>query len=153
MADDGSQQAGTPWPVPKFHFDVRFGDADPVSFMEVSGLDVGDDVIEYRQGGSRAFSPQKLPGLKKSGNVTMKKGVFRKGHGILDWFADLKMGTIERRTVTISLLDAAGATTMVWKLANAFPTKVHSTDLRSGGNEVAVDSVELAFEGISVENG
>ena len=41
-----------------------------------SGLESEAQVIEYRAGNSAIFSTIKMPGLKKVGNVTMKKGIF-----------------------------------------------------------------------------
>ena len=150
MADDGSKQASAAWPLPKFHFEVRFGDADPISFQEVSGLDVENEPIEYRAGGSKQFSPVKMPGLSKHGNVTLEKGVFAKDNAFWDWFNDIKMNAVRRETVTISLLDESGAPTMVWKLSNAYPVKVSGFDLRAEGNEVAIETLELAHEEISI---
>ncbi|WP_282073437.1 phage tail protein, partial [Janibacter hoylei] len=75
-ANDGSAQTDSVWPLPQFRFEVRLGEADPVSFAEVSGLDAETDVIEYRDGDSKAFSSIKMPGLPKHGNVTMKRGLF-----------------------------------------------------------------------------
>ena len=69
-----------------------------------------------------------------------------------DWFNQIKMNTIERVPVTISLLDEAGSPTMVWTLANAWPTRITATDLRSDGNEVAVETIEIAHEGITIAN-
>ena len=65
----------------------------------------------------------------------------------------IKMITIKRVPVTISLLDDAGAATMVWTLTNAWPTKITMTDLKSEGNEVAIETIEVAHEGITVANG
>ena len=62
------------------------------------------------------------------------------------------MNTIERKTVTISLLDESGAPTMVWTLNNAWPTKITGTDMKSDGNEVAVETIEVAHEGLKIEN-
>jgi phage tail-like protein len=62
------------------------------------------------------------------------------------------MNTIERVPVTISLLDEAGAATMVWTLTNAWPTKITGTDLKSEGNEVAIESIEIAHEGLTIAN-
>ena len=69
-----------------------------------------------------------------------------------DWFNAIKMNTIKRVPVTISLLDEAGYPTMVWTLANAWPTKITGTDLKSAGNEVAVESIEIVHEGLSIAN-
>ena len=76
MADDGSKQSTNVWPLPKFYFQVKW-DSAVLSFEEVSGLDVEAQPIEYRHGDSPIFAPTKMPGLKKYGNVTMKKGVFK----------------------------------------------------------------------------
>lgn len=151
MSDDGSAQSTTVWPLPKFHFQVKW-DSEVMSFQEVSGLDVEAQPIEYRHGDSPEFSTIKMPGIKKSGNVTMKKGVFKSDNKFWDWFNEIKMNTIKRVPVTISLLDEAGAPTMVWTLANAWPTKIQATDMKSDGNEVAVESIEIAHEGIVIAN-
>ena len=151
MADDGSAQSKTVWPLPKFHFQVKW-DSAVMSFQEVSGLGVESTPIEYRHGDSPAFSVIKMPGIKKYGNVTMKKGVFKSDNKFWDWFNEIKMNTIKRKPVIISLLDEAGKPTMVWTLANAFPTKITGTDLKAEGNEVAVESIEIAHEGLTIAN-
>lgn len=152
MADDGSAQSTSIWPIPKFHFQVKW-DSEVMSFQEVSGLDIESQPIEYRAGDSPEFSTIKMPGIKKSSNVTMKKGVFKSDNKFWDWFNQIKMNTIKRIPVTISLLDEEGSPTMVWTLANAFPTKITGTDMKSDGNEVAIESIEIAHEGITIENG
>jgi phage tail-like protein len=87
--------------------------------QEVSGLDVESQTIEYRHGDSKDFSVVKMPGVKKTGKVTMKKGVFKSDNKFWDWFNHIKMNTIKRVPVTISLLDESGSPTVVWTLANA----------------------------------
>lgn len=151
MADDGSAQSGTVWPISKFRFEVKW-DSNVMSFQEVSGLDVEAQPIEYRHGDSPSFSVIKMPGIKKYGNVTMKKGVFAKDNKFWDWFNQIKMNTIKRIPITISLLDEGGKPTMVWNLTNAWPTKITGTDLKSDGNEVAVETIEIAHEGLTIAN-
>jgi len=152
MADDGSAQSTAVWPLPKFHFQVKW-DSEVMSFQEVSGLDMEAQAIEYRHGDSKEFSTVKMPGIKKFGNVTMKKGVFKSDNKFWDWFNEIKMNTITRKPVTISLLDEEGNATMVWTLANAWPTKITGTDLKSDGNEVAIETIEIAHEGLTISNG
>jgi phage tail-like protein len=151
MADDGSAQTTAIWPLPKFHFQVKWDDTE-LAFQEVSGLDIETEVLEYRAGNNPVFSKVKMPGMIKSGNITMKKGVFVKDNALWDWFAEIKMNVIKRKALTISLLDETQAPTMVWKVQNAFPVKITSTDLKAEGNEVAVESVEIAHEGFVIEN-
>jgi phage tail-like protein len=151
MADDGSAQSTNVWPLPKFHFQVKW-DANVMSFQEVSGLDIQSEEIKYRHGDSPEFSVVKMPGLKKVGNVTMKKGIFKGDNKFWDWFKEIKMNTIKRLPVTISLLDEAGAPTMTWTLANAWPSKITGTDMKAEGNEVAIESIEIVHEGLTIAN-
>ena len=152
MADYGSSQSTTVWPMPKFYFQVKW-DSQVMSFQEVSGLDIQSEEIKYRHGDSPEFSVIKMPGMKKIGNITMKKGIFKGDNKFWDWFKQIKMNTIKRLPVTISLLDEGGKATMVWTLTNAWPTKITGTDLKSEGNEVAIESMEIVHEGITISNG
>ena len=151
MADDGSTQSTTVWPLPKFYFQVKW-DSEVLSFQEVSGLDVEAQIIEYRHGDNPVFSTIKMPGLVQSGNVIMKKGVFKSDNKFWDWYNEIRMNTITRKPVTISLLDESGDPTMVWTLNNAWPTKITSTDLSAEGNEVAVEEIEIVHEGLTIAN-
>jgi len=151
--DDGSTQGAT-WPMATFTFEVDFGDdLKNVPFQEVSGMDVENQVIEYRKSNSPLFSTEKMPGIVKYGNVTMKRGVFVNDNNFWNWRNQIAMNTIKRTVVTIRLLDESGKTTMQWQLNNAWPTKITSTDLKSEGNEVAVESLEIAYEQLIVTNG
>ena len=152
MADAGDKQGAT-WPLPKFYFSVNLGDPGQIPFQEVSGLDTEAESITYRAGDNKAFNVIKMPGLIKSGNVTLKKGIFVNDNRFWSWFENIKMNTIKRQAVVISLLDETGKPTMVWKLANAWPTKITGTDMKSDGNEVAVETLELAHEKLTIENG
>jgi phage tail-like protein len=152
MADDGSAQSTSVWPLPKFYFQVKW-DSEELAFQEVSGLDIEAQPIEYRHGNSKEFSVIKMPGIQKSGNITMKKGIFKSDNKFWDWFSQIKMNTIKRVPVTISLLDETGAATMVWNVKNAWPTKITGSDLKSDSNEVAIESIEIAHEGITIANG
>ena len=142
----GETQSNTPWPLPKFYFSVQLGEGMSASFQEVTGLASETQPIEYRHGDGSSLYPVKMPGPGKVGTVTLRKGIFASDAPLWKWFDAIKMNTIERRTVVISLLDGNGASKMVWTLNNAWPTKITGTDLKSEGNEVAVESVEIAFE-------
>jgi phage tail-like protein len=152
MSDDASAQSTTAWPLPKFRFEVSW-DGAAHHFQEVSGLDLESQVIAYRAGGSPTFQPIKMPGILKSGSITLKRGVFKSDNSLWDWFDQVKMNTLVRKTMTIRLLEESGAPTMAWTLANAWPTKVTGTDLKSDGNEVALESVEIAYEALMLATG
>ncbi len=140
----------TTWPLPKFYFSVQLGDDNSVSFQEVNGLESETKIIEYRAGDSKSFYPIKMPGVGRVGNVTMRKGIFATDSKFWTWYNEIKLNTIKRRTVVIKLLDETGAPKMTWTLNNAWPTKITGTDLKSEGNEVAVESIEIAYETLTV---
>jgi phage tail-like protein len=139
----------TTWPLPKFYFSVTGIPGNPV-FQEVTGLETEAQIIEYRAGNSAIFAPIKMPGLQKVGNVTMKKGIFVTDSLLWTWFSSIAMNTITRSTVVVNLMDETGAPRMIWTLNNAWPTKLTGTDLKSDGNEVAVESIEVAYETLKV---
>ncbi|ARE81523.1 T4-like virus tail tube protein gp19 [Roseovarius mucosus] len=151
MGDDGSAQSQNIWPLPKFYFRVTWDTAE-LNFQEVSGLDPDNQTIAYRAGNSPVFSQVKMPGIVKPSNITMKKGIFIKDNSIFDWFAEINMNVIKRKDMTIALLDQSGAPTMIWRVKNAFPVKLIAADLKAKGNEVAIESIEIAHEGLTIEN-
>ncbi|MDX2246147.1 MAG: phage tail protein [Bacteroidia bacterium] len=140
------------YPLPKFHFQVEWGGTN-IGFTEVSGLDVETEVIEYRHGASPEYFKTKMPGMQKYGNITLKRGTFAGDNEYFNWWNTVALNTIERRDLTISLLNETHEPVVVWKVKNAWPIKVQSTDLKSDGNEVAIESIEIAHEGLSIQNG
>ena len=149
MADNGAAQAATTWPLVKFQFSVKIG-SDELLFQEVTGLSSETQVIEYRVGNSAVFSTVKMPGIKKFGNVTLKKGMFKDDKKLWDMYNKIKMNTFERQTVVISLLDESNGVAMSWNLKNAFPVKMSVSDLKADANEPAVETIELAHEGFDL---
>ena len=150
MADEtGKEQSKTTWPLVKFAFRVKIGDKE-IMFQEVTGLNSEAGVIEYRAGSSKVFSTVKMPGIKKYGNITLKKGIFKEDKDLWDLYNQVVMNTFERKKITISLLDEANKEAMNWELTNAFPCKMTVTDMKSDDNNAAVESMELAHEGLSL---
>lgn len=139
------------YPLVKFHFQVEWG-GTKIGFTEVSGLDVETEVVEYRHGSSPEYSKTKMPGLRKYSNITLKRGTFASDNEYFTWFNTVKLNKIERRDITISLLNEEHQPVVVWKVKNAWPSKVQSTDLKADGNEVAIESMELVHEGLTIQN-
>jgi len=139
------------YPIVKFHFQVEWGGAK-IGFTEVSGLDVETEVVEYREGASKEYSKIKMPGMQKFSNITLKRGTFATDNEYYDWWNTVKLNTIERRDITISLLNEEHEPVVVWKVKNAWPAKVQSTDLKADGNEVAIESIEIVHEGLTIQN-
>lgn len=154
MADDGSAQQESTWPLPKFYFQVNL-DGELISFQEATGLDPDAQSIEYRHSNSSASSTIKMPGIKKFGNVTLKKGIVLANGKFMGWLKQAKSAwkSPARDTITIKLMDQDGDPTMTWTLANAWPTRITSTDLKSDGNDVALEALDIAYDGLTIANG
>ena len=89
--------------------------------------------------------------MQKYSNITLKRGSFQSDNEYFEWWNTVKLNKIERRDITISLLNEEHEPLIVWKIKNAWPLKVQSTDLKSDGNEVAIETLELAHEGLTIE--
>ena len=139
------------YPLSVFHFRVEWG-GTRIGFSEVSGLTQEIQVIEYRDGSFPEYSSIKMPGLRKYNNITLKRGVIKADNDFFKWLSTVKLNTIERRDITISLLNESHDPVMVWKVLNAFPVKIEGPQLKAAGNEVAIESIEVAHEGLEVDN-
>jgi phage tail-like protein len=135
------------------HFEVAWQDSQgTTAFSEVGGLTMEAEAVEYRDGTDPSLTVRKIPGLKKYGNVSLKRGVapVDAGNGLYEWFNTIRAGTADRRTVTISLLDEERNPAMTWKMIDAWPTKVEGPGLNATGNEIAIETLEFAHEGLEV---
>ena len=139
------------YPLPVFHFRVESGDMK-IGFSEASGLTQELQLIEYREGTSPDYSTIKMPGLHKYNNITLKRGISKGDNDFFKWLNTVKLNTIERRDLTISLLNENHEPVMIWKAHNAFPVKVEGPGLKASGNEIAIESIEIAHEGLVLQN-
>lgn len=139
------------YPISNFHFTVDWG-GTRIGFQEVSGLGMEVQVIEYREGSRAEHSAIKMPGLKKYGNITLKRGIALRDNEFFEWWNTLQMNKIERRDITISLLNENHEPAVVWRVRDAFPVKILWGDLKAGASEVAIEILEIACEGITVLN-
>ncbi len=138
------------YPVSGFHFQVEWG-GTRIGFTEVSGLTVELQTIDYREGSSLEYQVTKMSGIPQYSNITLKRGIYRADNEFFQWLNTVKMNNIDRRELTISLLDEEHNPVMVWKVKEAWPCKVEGPSLNSTGNEVAVESIDLCHEGLMVE--
>jgi phage tail-like protein len=137
------------YPLPKFHFRVEWG-GERLGFTEVTGLDMQVETIEYREGSSPEYSKIKMPGMHKFSNITLKRGSVAGDSDFYKWINKINLNTAERRDVIVSLLNERHDPVLTWKAKNTFPIKVQASDLKADGNEVAIETVELAHEGLSL---
>lgn len=139
------------YPLPKFHFLIEWG-GTKIGFSEASGLEVSTEIIEYRDGSSPEYSKIKMPGMQSFSNITLKRGIFQGDNEFYEWWNTVALNTIERRDLIISLLNESHEPVVVWKVKNAWPLKVQSTDLNATGNETAIETMEIAHEGLTIQN-
>jgi phage tail-like protein len=125
------------------------GTAIKGSFSECSGLDVAMDPIEYRNG-SEDFTVRKIPGLKKFTNITLKRGII----GDLtfwNWIVEGMNGQVHRTEGSIVLLDEAKNEVMRWHFKRGWPAKCTGPSLNAKNNEIAMETLEIAHEGLSID--
>lgn len=121
-----------------------------MGFSEVTGMDMQVEAIEYREGSSPDYSKIKMPGLHKFSNITLKRGTFEGDTEFYVWIKTVNLNKVERRDVTISLLNENHEPVITWRVHNAFPVKVQASDLKADGNEVAIETLELVHEGLDI---
>ncbi len=137
------------YPLAVFHFSVDWG-GTRVGFSEVTGLTQEIQAIEYRDGSFPEYSSIKMPGLRKYSNITLKRGVVKADNELFNWLSTVRLNQIERRDLTIKLLDEEHKPVMTWQVTRAFPVKVEGPQLKASANEVAIESIEIAHEGLTV---
>ena len=134
------------YPHGKFRYKVEIDGLDAGGFSEVTGFDASIDVMEYREG-DMVQTPMKIPGLKKYGNITLRQGL-ADSMVLYEWIAEGVNGAVNRKTITITLLDEEEAPAASWQVINAWPVGYTVPDLNGMGGEVAIQSLELCHEGL-----
>lgn len=140
----------TEYPQPNIHFQVEWG-GTRIGFAEVSGLGMTVEVIEYREGASPEYTPTKMPGRITYDDIVLKRGVFASDNEFFQWIHTVALNAVERRDVTVSLLNENHEPVMVWKVKNAFPARLEGPLLAASGNDVAIETLVLAHEGMTVD--
>jgi phage tail-like protein len=137
-------------PFKSFSFLVEIDGIASAAFKSVSGLSAEAEVIEYREGADKLTSSRKLPGRVRYPNVTLMRGLTT-SRDLWDWWTTIRDGTLQRRSVAITLLDDAGRPVLRWLLREAWIATIEFSELDASANEVAIESIELAHEGLEHE--
>ena len=135
------------YPHGRFRYKVEIDGLAAGGFSEVTGFNASIDVIEYREG-DMVTTPMKLPGLKKYGNITLKQGL-ADSMVLYDWIVEGINGAVQRKTITITLLDEEESPAASWQVINAWPVKYSAPDFNATSSEVAIESIEIAHEGMT----
>ena len=136
-------------PFVNFNFLVEIDGIVRAAFHEASGLDSTIGVIEYREGGDN-ITNRKYPAQLKFSNVTLKWGM-SDDTDLYDWHLQWVTGdpAAQRKTGSIVLQDRQGKTELArWNFVNAWPCHYTAPSLNAEGNDIAIETLELAHEGV-----
>ena len=135
-------------PYQNFRFLVEIDGITQAGFREVTIPDTAQDPIEYREG-NEAITVRKLPGLIKYGNVTLKWGI-TDSLDLYNWRKDVEDGKIKdaRKNMAVVVLDDEANSVTRWEFSQAWPTRYDAPDLNATGNEIAIETLEIAHEGM-----
>ena len=140
-------------PYSAFNFVVENDDQQIAAFQEVTGLDSENTPIEYREGADLMNAPRKYPGLERTVNVVCKRGIAGDLE-LWNWRKEVRDGgTVfpPVRTVTIQLQNEVHESVYKWTLINAWCTKLTGPSLNAKGNEIAIETLEIAYERLDIE--
>jgi phage tail-like protein len=134
-------------PYQAFNFAVEIEGLLVGGFSQVSGLDSEIEMEEYREGGVNGFV-HKLPVRTTHANLLLSHGL-TSGSTLWNWYHSVTQGAIQRRNGTIMLLDSRQAPVMWWNFRNALPVRWTGPAFSATSDEVAVETLELAHEGLT----
>ncbi|HXU34214.1 MAG TPA: phage tail protein [Thermoanaerobaculia bacterium] len=119
------------------------------SFAEASGLDAEVKPIDYRNG-SEDIRVRKLPGLKSFPVVKLVRG--QTGDlGFWNWIVEAMNGLVHRTDASVVLLDENRNEVMRWNLVRAWPCKSSGPGLNAKNSEIAMETLEICHEGLSID--
>jgi phage tail-like protein len=132
-------------PYKAFNFLVEIDGVAVAAFSEVSGLESETAVIEYRTGSDGTL--RKLPGLTKFANLVLRRGITQ-DRDLWNWRQAVVTGDVQRRNGSVILLDDQRNEVVRWNFAAGWPCKWQGPALNAKNNEVAIETLEIAHEGL-----
>ena len=140
-------------PLPAYYFEVEISGQQTVStayFRSVSGLEIETEVVEYQEGGSTGII-RKLAGATRYGNIRLTRA-FTGDRSLYDWLAANQNPQPAKVDGIITMFDRHGIRVAAWKFHNGFPVKWEGPDFDAGTNELAIESIEIAHEGLTLDD-
>ncbi len=137
-------------PYRTFNFQLEIDGIPRGAFSEVSGLTAEGDAVDYREGTDKQSNVRKLMGLRKYTNLTLKRG-YTQDQSLWTWYTNIRNGVPDRRNVTIVLMNEQRQPVLRWHAENAWVNKIEGPSFKASGNEVAIESVELVHEGLTID--
>lgn len=134
-----------------FRFTVEIDSLIVAGFSRVEGLGIELETEEYEEGGVNAKT-HILPTRFSYSNITLERGI-TDSDVLWDWMTEAKHGIPERKNGRIILLDSEGQEATGWEFTDAYPVRWEGPDLEAARGQVAIESLELAHEGLSRHGG
>ncbi|GHF00232.1 phage tail protein [Streptomyces griseoluteus] len=135
-------------PFRNFNFLVELDGIAQASFTECSGLGTTTEVVETREGGDNT-TVRKLPGKTSYSDITLKYGV-TPSKELWAWRQRVVDGNVVRKNGSIVVFDLSNHTEVArWNFVSAWPSKWEGAALSAKGNDVAIDTLVLAHEGLT----
>ena len=136
------------YPIPVYRFRVSVGE-ESMAFSEVSGLDIGNDPITYKDG----LGTKHMPGQLTDVNISLKRGLVRSRSELYDWINSINLNLVNKRDITVSLIDpeSDGGALVTWRVTNAFPTKLTAPSFNGGSNESSIEQLDLRADSVTLE--
>jgi phage tail-like protein len=134
-------------PFRNFNFLVELDGIAQASFTECSGVTSTTEVIENREGGDNV-TVRKLPGKTSYSDISLKWGLTNSTE-LWDWRQQIVDGNVVRKNGSIVVFDLANSTEVArWNFVRAWPSKCEVPSLSAKGNDIAIDTLVLAHEGL-----
>jgi phage tail-like protein len=137
-------------PYRSFNFRLEIDGIPLGAFSEASGLTAEGDAVDYREGIDLQNNVRKLVGLRKYTNITLKRG-YTQDRALWRWYGNIVNGQPDRRNVTIVLMNEQHDPVLRWHAEAAWVNKIEGPSFKASGNEVAMESVEIVHEGLTLE--
>lgn len=139
----------SPDPYLGYNFFVEWDGIIWAGFQECSGLDTTQDAKEYREG-TDPPTVRKIPGLVSYSNISLKRGITNNDE-LWRWRKNVMDGTVDRRNVSIVLLDQQGSEKIRWNLTHCWPTTWSAPEMSATTDDIAIESLEFVHEGVTVD--
>ncbi|PJN30967.1 phage tail protein [Streptomyces sp. CB02959] len=148
MATTEYVNADYPIPTYRFVLDIDGDGKTDGAFSSVSGLEVGIETIEYKDGTGQVVQ---MPGQRQALGITLRRGTIPKDSPLFAWLYSVSENKVDKKDCTISLTDESGATKLVtWNITNAFPLKLSGQNLDGSSGAGSVEEVVLAADRLTV---
>jgi phage tail-like protein len=134
-------------PYASFRFRVEIDQIEVSGFNEVTGLTLETEVETFREGGVNLHERQLAGPTKFPAKLILKRGL-ADAEALWSWYQGVMNGRVERKQLTVVLLNLAGENSWRWVFREACPVKWTGPEFRAGTAEVAFESIELVHNGL-----